>query len=362
MDWRRERKRGALFLSNPAAGKLMSALVQITDKLGAVAGNLPLLDPLATALAPHRSRAVRQLATLTAERARRLERPLLAGDKAAIEDFDELAANAVEAFRRTYAHGARKLVSAFDRRLFKNSPELLDDPNFPMGERVAMLQALDQLNSALGSYARWATLIDPLIQRAESTGSKPVRIIDIASGHAGFALWLKERWSSRVAITATDIAPEYLGIGRAEAARRGLHLEFRVVDATALGAATDLDADIVMCTQSLHHFSPGMIARMLGEAARAAKIGVCFIDIDRAVLPLVAIPPLMAARTLSYPAVHDTWVSLRRMLSVEELELLGAIAPGIPGGCTITAGRMAPGFCYVATQKVKAPPAGRNAA
>ena len=39
--------------------------------------------------------------------------------------------------------------------------------------------------------------------------------------------------------------------------------------------------DVIVCTQSLHHFGPGMVARMLGEAARSARAAVVFIDGER---------------------------------------------------------------------------------
>ena len=149
---------------------------------------------------------------------------------------------------------------------------------------------------------------------------------------------------------ASDLKDEYLDLGREEARRRGVAVRFVRQDATNLSGLGD-SVDMFLCTQSLHHFPPGMVARMIGQAARHARFGLCFIDAERGFVPLMLLLPLMGLYGRTYAAVHDTVVSLRRMYYAEELLLLARLAPGLPAGAVVEAGRRRPGYAYVAVTR-----------
>jgi ubiquinone/menaquinone biosynthesis C-methylase UbiE len=312
-----------------------------------LARRLPVLDPLATGLGPHRRRAAERIAARLRPHVAAIADAVAAHEPAAVEAYDALVAAAVERLRAERPAGPLRALAALDRLLYRNDPELLDDPSFPERERIHVLDVLDRFNRHLGSYERWMDLAETLVARAEAQGRSPVRVWDLAAGHGGFPLALKERLGDRVEATATDLRDEYLELGRQCAARRGLDVRFVPQDATDLASVHDAGVDVFLCTQSLHHFPPGMVARMIGEAARVARTGLCFIDAERGFVPMALVPAVMAAYGRAWPVVHDTVVSLRRMYLVEELWLLAALAPALPEACATACGRRSPGFGWI---------------
>jgi ubiquinone/menaquinone biosynthesis C-methylase UbiE len=147
-------------------------------------------------------------------------------------------------------------------------------------------------------------------------------------------------------IEASDLREEYLEIGRAAARRKSLDVTFLMQDALDLSALAERGVDVILCTQALHHFPPGMIARMMGEAARAARFGVCIVDGERSwtTLGLVGLVGALYGRT--YTFYHDAVTSIRRMYYEEELSLIAQLAPGMPE-VRVETGIVAPSHVYV---------------
>ena len=320
-----------------------------------VAGfDLRRLDPMLNALAPRRKEAMRRVALSMKPRAAAIEGAVIARDPGAASRFDALAAEAVDEMRSSEPDSSGlsfgpidAALSAIERRLYRNGSEWLDDPAFPEDQRTEALDRLDHVNRTLGSYDSFTALLMPLIEAAERAGRSPVRVHDIASGHAGFAVLLKQALGDRVAVEASDIKAEYLEIGRARAAALGVAIDFFTEDALAMDGIRERGVDIVVCTQALHHFPPGMVARIVGEAARAARVGACFIDGERSWVLLGAFVPAATLISRNRTLVHDGIVSLRRMYYREELELLGALAPGVPEGVRVEVGSSPPAHIYL---------------
>jgi SAM-dependent methyltransferase len=310
------------------------------------AARLPVLDPLGQGLRAHRERQLLAARDAALPRTRPLAAAVLSGDAEAVARHDGLVQEALQHMRGARGAGAAAALSLLDQVLYKNSEELLDDPAFPEGERLQIIESVDWLNRQLGSYDLWTVMLGELLDEAARRRGGPARLFDLAAGHGGFAIALKQRLGERAEITASDIRPEYLEIGKERAAQAGVEVRFVRQDATDLRGLAD-EVDVFVCTQSLHHFPPGMVSRIFGQAARHARVGVCFIDAERGVLPLLLLPPIMAAHGKTYAVFHDTWVSLRRMYYAEELGLLAHLAPGLPSHAGISAERHAPGFACV---------------
>jgi hypothetical protein len=310
------------------------------------AAGLELRDPVRWRLAEHRRRSMRRTLGQFVTRANDLGPQVAGRDPDAVAAFDRLISEALDCMREARCP-ERPLASRLDRALYKPGSELLDDPSFPMQARADALEKLHRLNEQLGSYDSFLGALMPLVEAAERAGRRPVRIHDLAAGHAGFALFLKQRLGARVELEASDIKPEYLEIGRRRARAAGVHVDLFVADALALDAVRERDVDVVTCTQSIHHFSPGMVSRMFGEAARAAKVGVCLIDGERSWLMFALIGVATALYGRSWVLFHDGLVSLRRMFYEEELALLAGLSPGIEGGRRIETGAMLPGHAFV---------------
>ena len=267
-------------------------------------------------------------------------------DPQAIVAFDALALRASRPCVGNVPRATR-FLGALDRALYADGPEIVDDPSFSCVDRTYVIDRLDRLNDVLGSYDSFVSLTLPLIERAAENRAAPVVVHDLAAGHGGFALALKERLGDAVEVVASDIRDEYIELGREQARARRLTVSFEVADAFALVGSKAAMADVFTCTQSLHHFTPGMIARMFGEAARAAASGVVFIDGERSWTSMAIMAPFAAVYGRTYAFLHDTIVSLRRMYYEEELALLSAIAPQLPPRMRIETGTIPPAHVFV---------------
>jgi len=293
--------------------------------------------PLHARFAPHRKSAMQSALSLYAPEAKRLEAGVLKRNEGATRRYDAVVAEAIATMRAERpGEGERgprarleSVLGTIEGWLYKDEPELMDDPSFPEDERTASLETLDRFNRRTGIYETVAKAIEPLLQTAERQGRRPV-VHDVAAGHGGLAIYLAERLGARARIEASDLRGEYLALGEEQAKERGLDVSFSVEDALDLSGLGARGVDIILCTQALHHFPPGMIGRMLGEAARAARVGVCFIDGERSWLSLglMALTGALYGRT--YAFFHDSTTSIRRMFYEEELALIAALAPGMP--------------------------------
>ncbi len=307
--------------------------------------------PVRDLLAPHRQTALGQTLAEYQETAAALHPAVMAHDVAATERFDSIVAEAVAAMRSKHPgtnssdSQIDKLLGFIDAPLYRDRPELMDDPAFPEDERTDSIEVLDRFNRCTGIYATVAEVMAPLVQRAEQSGRRPI-VHDLAAGHGGLALYLAEQFGGRMTIEASDLREEYLEIGRAHARRKSLDVMFLVQDALDLSALAQRGVDVILCTQALHHFPPGMIARVMGEAARAARVGVCFVDGERSwtTLGLVGLVGALYGRT--YAFYHDAVTSIRRMYYEEELSLIAQLAPGMPEA-RVETGIVAPSHVYV---------------
>lgn len=333
----------------PLSRFLQRSVDPLVERLIRAGIALELRDPIRWALVEHRREAMRRAIAEAAPRIAAVAGGVVARDPDAIAWYDALIDEAITRMRsaRPKDGGVTAILSAIDQRLYKDGEEILDDASFPMEARARSLDGLHRLNEQFGSYEAFMTALAPLLDAARARGHGPIRIHDLAAGHAGFAVLLKQRLGAGAVVEASDLKGEYLALGRARAEELGVDVGFFVEDALTIEGPRARGVDILTCTQSIHHFAPGMVARMLGEAARAAKVGVCFIDGERSFLMcgLVAIATALYGR--SRVLFHDGIVSLRRMFYEEELGLLAALAPGVPPTARIETGAMLPAHAYV---------------
>ena len=274
-----------------------------------------------------RERALRSLAETFSSESRGDSREVTS----AKNELSRLAAEALFDMRRAVdaeASGLRAPIGALDRLWRETSTvELIDRPDFDQGDRVRLMTHLDEMNVTLGAYASFLDVLRPHL-----APDRPTRILDLAAGHGGFLLevaHLAQREGLALELVASDIADEYLEIGRRHAGERGLPVEFVVQDALDTTNLAANAFDLVVCTQSLHHFPPGLVAVLTHEALRIASRAVVLIDGARSKTNAALIPLLGVLRYRDLPFAHDSWVSLRKFFAPEELGLLaraGALA------------------------------------
>lgn len=273
--------------------------------------------------------ALEALSARLAEARGRDEEALAAGKNA----LAKLANEALAELRRTVDRESTGLsagLARLDRRWRESrTVELIDRPDFDAGKRVRLMAHLDEMNETLGAYHAFADTLTPFLAE-----DRPTRVLDLAAGHAGFTLSLARIARERgleLELVATDLVDEYLEIGRRHAKERGLAIGFALQDALDTTNLASNAYDVVVCTQSLHHFPAGHIAVLAHEALHIATSAVVLIDGARSKANAALIPLLGIVRYGDLPFAHDSWVSLRKFFAPEELGLLarlGALAAG----------------------------------
>lgn len=289
-------------------------------------------------LAPYRRRALDETLLSVRPRVDALVQPLELGQPAARDALANLADEALGDMRartRTYArqagwlHGALAEVDA--RWADTDEGEYIDDPSLDPALRLTAMRHLDEINALIGSYEAFLDLLRPAMSDVCGRARRALRVIDLAAGHGGFALALaravRERGDGSLEITATDIKREYLDLGERIAREEGLPVSFQVQDALDLSNIEAGEFDVVLCTQSLHHFSAGAVVMMIREAARVAGHSVLFIDGARVLAGAVFLHGYMRSVMRDPVIAHDAWVSCRRFFAPEELLLLARLGP-----------------------------------
>jgi 2-polyprenyl-3-methyl-5-hydroxy-6-metoxy-1,4-benzoquinol methylase len=244
--------------------------------------------------------------------------------------FADIAHTALGAYHSEVMRRARGLshaVAAVDRRWHaSDKPELLDDPNLDQELRRRIMHRLDHANRTLRSYSYFLDELQPLLRTGE-----PTTILDLAAGHGGFAIAATELARSRgveLHFTATDLKREYLDMGAAAADKADVDVRFKVQDALDLSNIKPGEYDIILSTQSLHHFPSPLVAVMHDAAARVAGRGVVLIDGCRSALVGTFIGAWGMLHERAWRAFsHDAFTSFRRFFTPEELELLCRLSP-----------------------------------
>jgi 2-polyprenyl-3-methyl-5-hydroxy-6-metoxy-1,4-benzoquinol methylase len=287
----------------------------------------------------------------------RLHRGIEQADPAARRGLEQLVERALDQMRRQVDAEANRaglrsgwaaVLDAWWRDT--EAHEYLDDPQLDRSVRVQILSDLDEMNALLGSYTSFFARLEPFL-----TGESVSRLLDLAAGHGGFAVFaaeLAKQAGHRVAITASDIKAEYLALGAERAKKNGADVSFRVQDALDLSNLEAGAFDIITCTQSLHHFRAGQIALMFSEASRVATRGVMFIDGGRSARNAAAFVGIGLLLFRNAALAHDALVSFRRFYVPEELELIARFCPGGEAAC---ADWILPGHCALELSKPREP-------
>ena len=318
-------------MNNPACAQPESEIAPVDRLLrtiiATVTANGP--PPPTRFLAPLRARAVDHAFAAFHDRATALAARSRAGDGAAKSELATLASAALAEMRADVARQAQsrgllgRVIARGDARWGDcQDEELLDDPALSPTLRRGIMKTLDEFNAIVESYPRFFTKLLPL-----ANPSGPTRVLDLAAGHGGFAIAAAREARRRgldFQFTASDLKREYLDIGEELARRDDLAVEFIVQDALDLANLSPGSYDIIVCTQSLHHFPPGLIAVMFDAAASVASRGVVFIDGCRSLLSGVT-SKILGVHKRNPAWAHDAWISTRKFPTPEELDLLARV-------------------------------------
>lgn len=218
-----------------------------------------------------------------------------------------------------------------DRAIRTEEQEHMDDPTLPASKKLEMIRALDNMNNLMGLYPRYLSIIESSIHELSRRKKRPARILELASGAGGFAFSIADRAkrsSLPVEITGSDIVPEYVEYCNRTAAERKLPVRFSVINAFAMDTLDDLHpSDIILVSQSLHHFSPGQLARIIEQSRLHGASLFLGLDGHRGADLLAGVPLIAMLQGISVLTL-DGYTSARKFYSELELDLIAQIATG----------------------------------
>jgi 2-polyprenyl-3-methyl-5-hydroxy-6-metoxy-1,4-benzoquinol methylase len=252
--------------------------------------------------------------------------------------------DAMRSERRRRARGAGTVArfgAAMDAALRTDAVEHMDEDGFPEKGKLGIALGLHMMNVASASYLRFFHVLRPILRDITARTGRPARVLELASGAGGFAFALDALARKRklaASVTASDIVPLYVARGSERAQREGSGVKFQLIDALDMSAIEDGAFDVVFIAQSVHHFSPGKLARMIAESKRVASTAFVSIDGYRS-LGMVAFVSTTAAFSFWPAMVHDAVLSVRKFYGEAELE---AIARMAAPAARVTIGRIRP--------------------
>ncbi len=251
-----------------------------------------------------------------------------------ISELEQLTNQAVAQLRRTRSQRAansswvRRLQVGLDALLLTDQLEYLDMPDFDPERRVGIIEGLHRFNRWVFAYQRFYRILKPLIQRRILEQGRTVRVLELASGSGAFALMLAQQAIQDgldVEVTGSDYFPEHVEACRLKSSATGNTVQFQVLNAFDLSEVTEDAYDLVVVTQSIHHFSPGKVAMMIHQSLRVASMAFVGIDGQRS-LGLYAVVPTAGVLMRAPDFIHDGVITLRKFYTETELELIGRLA------------------------------------
>lgn len=221
-----------------------------------------------------------------------------------------------------------RMSARLDQWIRTDAPEYLDQSDYAAADKVEIVARLGNLNRLVQANRRFLRLLKPHIEAVQARGQRPVRILELASGAGDFALALArkaQRQGLPLEIHGSDYLDAHVAEGNRKAAAQGLPVSFRNINAFDMQDVAKGEFDIIFMALTMHHFTPGHLARMVAEASARATQAVVGLDGHRG-LELFGLLPGMLALNPHYGFMHDTVISMRKMYSEPELELIAKMA------------------------------------
>jgi len=205
-----------------------------------------------------------------------------------------------------------------ERRFDPDVPEMMDLANVDRTLLEEDLRNLRTINRFLGGLAAVRKHIGVFFDRIPV--DREVHILDLASGSADHPVGLVRFARSigrRVRVTAVDCNPTMIAVARRLTAG---FPEIHVREGNILQIQGALwEADIVLCSLALHHFSAQDAVGLLSTMDRLSRVGFIVNDLNRHWIAAWCAWAYAHATSRNPLTLHDTYVSVLRAFTPVEL-------------------------------------------
>ena len=200
--------------------------------------------------------------------------------------------------------------------------EIMDDLDMQGRELEKTLLDLDKVNKWLGGNKITLDGVQRLLKNRSF--DRPLRIIDVGCGNGSILKQVAE-WGRR-----NEIKMELLGVdanlNAMSIAEKNLS-EFPEVSFEAMDvfseAFRELEADIILCTLTLHHFSDSEIEQLMMNFSEMAKVGVVINDLQRSKAAYYLFKAFCRAFSIREINRKDGLTSILRSFKKEDLVRYG---------------------------------------
>jgi SAM-dependent methyltransferase len=197
--------------------------------------------------------------------------------------------------------------------------ELLDHAEHDPAELARNFRDIQRVNQLLGGTATIIRHLPRLLGALPPT--QPVTVLDLATGSADIPLAIS-RWAKQhgrtMTIVASDSSEAILALARKQVDGCP-NITVAQYDARAV-PLPDKQFDIVLCSLSLHHFTPDDAVRVLREMDRLARTGFVLNDLRRGRLGYTAAWTASRLTTRNRLTRNDAPLSVLRAYTPHELE------------------------------------------
>lgn len=203
----------------------------------------------------------------------------------------------------------------------RDQPELMDGTDLDPAELTENLRDIRRVNRLLGGTSIILRHLPTILDSVPHARS--ITLLDLATGSAdipvAISAWAKRRGQA-ITIVASDVAEEMLAAAREQIAG---HAKITLAQYDARAAPLpDNSFDIVICSLSLHHFSPDEAVLVLREMNRLARTGFILNDLRRGRLGYAAAWVAGRLTTRNRLTQHDAPLSVLRAYTPLELDAM----------------------------------------
>ncbi len=203
-------------------------------------------------------------------------------------------------------------------------PERMDDPELGRAEHLQALRGLQRINAWTGNASLvWKHISAAIGERS----SRPVRVLDIATGSADIPIALMRVCASRgmqLEIDACDFSDQAIAFAARNCS--AANVEVRLFRHDIIREQISEQYDIVMCSQFLHHLPIEHVELILRKMKSAATTRVVVVDLERSRANWMQV--WLATRVLSRSKIvhFDGPQSVRAAFTVAEFKNLAQSA------------------------------------
>lgn len=205
------------------------------------------------------------------------------------------------------------------RRYDRDSPEMIDNPKADPDLLRDELKSIRTINKFFGGFSAIRRGILTLLDN-ERDGSE-IHILDLGTGSADLPVYLVGiggQLRKKFTITAVDNHPAVLRVAR-EQTHGAANVTIEQADILNLKYPPGA-FDIVLCSLTLHHFSPEEVIAILRSMKRLSRIGFVVNDLRRSRISAWATWLYIHLTTTNVMTLTDSYLSVLRGFTAEEMK------------------------------------------